>query len=85
MGVACQASATATGRLVCEPKVQGQDAGEHAFDKRLAVAKQLRVCRFVVKIDGDSLVFAGLTGLVLPGMPSGHWVFAVYDTLGGNS
>jgi hypothetical protein len=76
-------SAAATGRLVCELKAQGQDEGEHAFDKRLAVATQLRVCHFVVKIDGDSLVFAGLMGLVFPGISSRHWVFAVYDTTWG--
>ena len=40
--------------------------GEHAFDKRLAIAKQLKVGRFVLKIDGDGAVFAGLVWLLCP-------------------
>jgi len=43
MGVAGQAPAAATGRLVCELKAKGQEKGEHAFDKRLAVAQELNV------------------------------------------
>ena len=40
MGVACQAPASATGRLVCELKAEGEDESEHEFNKGLAVAKQ---------------------------------------------
>ena len=47
MRVACQAPAAATGRLVFELKAEGQEEGEHTFEKRLAVAKQLKVGRFV--------------------------------------
>ena len=47
MGVAGQAPAAATGRLVLELKAQGQEEGEDTFDKRLAIAKQLKVGRFV--------------------------------------
>ena len=58
MRVARQAPATATGGLVFELKAKSQEKGEHAFDKRLAVAKQLKVGRFVSKIDSDGTVFA---------------------------
>jgi hypothetical protein len=40
MGVARQAPATATRRLVFELKAQRQDEGEDTFDKRLAVTKE---------------------------------------------
>ena len=62
MRVARQAPAAATGRLVCELKAEGQEKGEDTFDKRLAIAKQLKVGRFVLKIDGDGAVFAGRFG-----------------------
>ena len=58
MGVACQAPAAATGRLVCELKAKRQDEGEDTFDKRLAVTKQLEVGGFVLEIDGDGAVFS---------------------------
>ena len=38
MGVACETPAAATGRLVCQLKAQGQEKGEDAFDKGLAIA-----------------------------------------------
>ena len=79
MRVARQAPAAATGRLVFELKAQGQEKGEHAFDKRLAIAKQLKVGRFVLKIDGDGPVFAGLAGGVAHGSPSGQMVVAADD------
>src|SRR5688500_13139065 len=40
MGVARQAPAPATGRLMLELKAKGQEKGEDTFDKRLAVAKE---------------------------------------------
>src|SRR5262249_4176044 len=43
MRVARQRSATTTHRLVFELKAEGQDACDHAFDKRLAIAKELKV------------------------------------------
>jgi hypothetical protein len=58
---------------VFQLKAKGQEKGEHAFDKRLAVAKQLIVGRFVVKIDGDGPVVAGLAGGVSYGSPQGRW------------
>jgi hypothetical protein len=56
MRVARQAPAAVTGRLGGTLKAQGQEKGEGTFDKRLAVAQQLHVGRFVVKIDGDGPV-----------------------------
>jgi len=41
---------------VCELKAEGQEEGEHAFDKGLAIAQELKVGRFVLKIDGDSAI-----------------------------
>jgi hypothetical protein len=58
MGVARQGPAAATGRLVLELKPEGHDERQHPFDKRLAVAQQLNVGCFVLKIDGDSPVVA---------------------------
>ena len=66
MGVARQAPAAATGRLVCELKAKGQEEGEDTFDKRLAIAKQLKVGRFILEIDGDGTVFACLVWLLCP-------------------
>jgi hypothetical protein len=58
MGVARQASTSATGRLVCELKAEGQDEGQHTFEKRLAVFHQVEVGGFISKIDGDGAVFS---------------------------
>src|SRR5712691_260121 len=58
MGVACQASAAATGRLVCELKAQGHHEGEDTFEERLPIAKQLEVRRFAPEIDSDGAVFS---------------------------
>jgi hypothetical protein len=57
MRMARQAPTSLTRRLVCELKAQGQDNSHHQFHKGLAVAKQLYVGRFVLKIDGDGPVF----------------------------
>src|SRR5262244_1919422 len=58
MRVACQASPTSTHRLVFELKAARQDEGEHAFDKRPAIAQELKVGRFIVEINSDGAVFA---------------------------
>jgi hypothetical protein len=52
MGVARQASTAATRRLMGELKAQGKEKGEDAFDKRFAVAKELKIGRFIMEIDG---------------------------------
>src|SRR6266446_5279844 len=79
MRVARQAPATATGGLVFELKTEGEDESKHQFNKGLAVAKELKVGRFVLKIDGDGPVFAGLAGCASHGSPSGQMVGAADD------
>jgi hypothetical protein len=64
---------------VGELKANGEEEGHDAFDKRLAIAKQLRISSFVVKIDGDGAVFAGLASGVAHGSPSGQMVVAIDD------
>src|SRR5712692_9918459 len=85
MRMAGQASPSLTRRLVCALKTKGEEAREHAFDKRLAVAKQLRGGRFVVKIDSDGPVFAGLAGRVAHGSSSGQMVGAADDPQWGKT
>src|SRR6266571_9482417 len=85
MRMAGQASPSLTSRLVCELKTKGEEEREHAFDKRLAVAKQLRGGRFVVKIDSDGPVFAGLAGRVAHGSSSGQMVGAADDPQWGKT
>ena len=80
MRVACQAPAAATGRLGFQLKAKRQEEGEHELAKRLAITKQLKVGCFVLEIDSDRPIFAGLAGLFWHGAPSRHWGFAVDDT-----
>ena len=79
MRVAGQAPAAGTSRLVFQLKAQGQEKGEHKFEKRLAVAKQLKVGRFILKINRDGAVFTGLAGCIVPGSSSGQMVAAADD------
>jgi hypothetical protein len=65
MGVTREAPATATGGLVEELKADGQDEGQHAFEKRFPIAQELKVGCFVLKIDGDGPVDAWLFGCVM--------------------
>ena len=83
MRVARQASATSTHRLVFELKAEGQDEGDHAFDKRLAIAKQLKVGGFILEINGDGAVFSRRFGRCAHVSPLGHQVFAMYDSTRG--
>jgi len=53
-----QAPSAVTGRLVGKLKAHGQEKGEHALEERLAIAQELKVGRFILKINGDSPVFA---------------------------
>jgi hypothetical protein len=69
MQVARQVPPAPTGRLVCELKAEGQNEGQHTFNKGLAIAKQLNVGRFMLKIDRDGPIFAGLSGSVSHGSP----------------
>src|SRR5712691_10843980 len=62
MGVACQAPAPATGRLVGELKAKRQHEGENTLEKRLAVSQQAEIGGFVSKIDSDGAVMPRLCG-----------------------
>jgi hypothetical protein len=79
MGVACKTPATAPSGLVFELKAEGQEEGDHAFDKGFAIAKQLKVGRFMLKINRDSPVFAGLASGIVHGSSSGQRVGAADD------
>src|SRR4029450_13439195 len=79
MRMARQAPTSLTPRLVFELKAQGQEKSHHQFHKGLAVAKQLHVGRFVLKIDGDGPVFTGLAGSAAHGSPSGQMVGVADD------
>jgi hypothetical protein len=46
--------------LVCKLKAQRQEEGEHELAKCLAIAQQLKVGRFILKIDGEGPVCAWL-------------------------
>jgi hypothetical protein len=59
---------------VCQLKAEGEDERHYQGDKRLAVTKQLKVGRFILKIDGNGAVFAGLASCVSQGSPSGQMV-----------
>jgi hypothetical protein len=83
--MACQAPTSLTRRLVSELKAQGQDKGEHTFDKRFAIAQQLIIGRFVLKVDGNGPVFAGLAGGVAHGSSSGQMVSMADDPTWGNA
>src|SRR5262249_11224464 len=62
MRVARQAPPAVTGRLVEELKAKRQHEGEHTLEKRLPIAKQMKVGCFVSKINGNGAVFAGPFG-----------------------
>ena len=66
MRVARQAPAAATGRLVCELKAKRQNEGEDTLEKRLPIAKQLKVRCFILKIDGDGTVCLVSVWLLCP-------------------
>ena len=83
MRMAGQAPPAVTGRLVCELKAEGQEEGEHTFDKRLAVAKQLKVGRFVPKIDSDGAVFSRRLGRCAHVLPLCHQVSSAEETQWG--
>ena len=85
MGVARQAPAAATSRLVCELKAQGQEKDKHAFDKRFAIAKQLIIGRFIVEIDGDGAVVPRPCGGLGHVSPPGHQVTSADETRWGNT
>ena len=83
MRVTRQAPAPATGRLVFELKAEGEEEGQHTFDKRLAVAKQAEVGRFISKIDGDGAVFSRRFGRCAHVSPLCHQVSSADETRWG--
>ena len=50
------------------------------LEKRLAITKELKVGGFILEIDSDRPIFAGLASLFWHGSPSRHWVCTVDDT-----
>jgi len=82
MGVARQAPAPATGRLVPQLNAQGKDEREHQFDKGLAVVKQLQVGHSVLKIDGDRPVFTR-RAVFRMGHPQIRWSMSLMTQDGG--
>jgi hypothetical protein len=74
MGVARQAPAPITGRPVLQLEAEGQQEGEDALEKHLAVAQQLKVRGFVSKIDSDGPVVTGLAGCVSHSHPQVIWL-----------
>ena len=78
-----QAPSAVTGRLVGKVKAHGQEEGEHELAERLAIAKQRKVGRFILKINGDSPVFAWLFSSASHGSPPGHQVSSDDETRWG--
>ena len=78
--MARQASAPVTRRLVCELKAEGQEKGEDAFDKRLAIAQQLQVGGFILEINSDSAVFSCRFGRCAHVSPLGPQVSQADET-----
>ncbi len=85
MRVARQAPAAVTRRLVCELKAEGQEKGKDAFDKRRAIAKQLKVGGFILEINGEGAVFASLASGIAHGSSSGQMVGATDDPRWGKT
>jgi hypothetical protein len=58
MGMTGQTATTGTGRLVDKLKADREDEGKDKFDKRFAIAEQLKVGGRILEIDGDGAVLA---------------------------
>ena len=82
--MAGQAPAAATGHLVFQLKAQSQEEGEHELEERLAIVKQLKVRRFMLKIDGDGPVFSCRLGGLAHLSPPLRWSLALMRHHGGN-
>ena len=80
MGVARQAPAPATGRLMPELKAQGEDESDDPFNKSLTVVKQLKVGRFIVAINGDGPVLPRSCGGRAHVSPPGQQVSSAHKT-----
>src|SRR5215470_19766495 len=62
MGVACEAPAAATGRLVGELKADREEEGKDELDKRLGIVQERKVGCLIVEVDGNGAVLAGRFG-----------------------
>src|SRR4029453_10702335 len=83
MRVTRHESSPATGRLVFQLKANRQDKGERKLEKRLAVAKQVIVGRFIVEIDGDGAVLPSPCRCCAHVSPPGHQVSSADETRWG--
>src|SRR5262249_12486334 len=79
MRVACETPAPVTGGLVCELKAKRQHEGEDTLEKCFAITKERKVGGFVLEIDGDRPIFAGLASGVAHGSSPGQMVVADDD------
>ena len=70
MGVAGQTATTGTDGLVGKLEADREDKGQDKFHKRFAIAEQLKVGGFVMKIDGDSAVLSRRFGGRSHALPS---------------
>jgi hypothetical protein len=61
-------------------KAKGQEKGEDAFDKRPAIAKQLKVGGFILEVNGDGAVFSRRFGRCAHVSPLGHQVSQADET-----
>jgi hypothetical protein len=68
MGVACQASSTATCCLVLQLKAYGQEEGTHELQKCLAIVEQAKVGDFILEINGNGAVVPRLCGCFTQGV-----------------
>jgi len=68
---------------VFQLKAEGQEERQHQFDKRLAVAKQLKVGRFILEINSDGPVFASRFGRCAHVLPPGYQVSSADKTRWG--
>jgi hypothetical protein len=66
MRVAGETPTPATGRRMCELKAKGQEKGQDALDKCLAIVKQAKVPGFILEINGDRAVVPCLCGCCAP-------------------
>jgi len=85
MRVTGQTPTSATGRLVFQLQAEGEEEGEETLEKRLTVSQQAAIGGFVVKIDGDSPVFASLAGCGSHSHPQVRWSMQLVTKGEGNA
>jgi hypothetical protein len=83
MGVARQASTPATRGLMFELHTEGEEESDHQFHKGLAVAKELKVGRFILEINRDGSVVARRFGRCAHVLPPGYQVSSAHETRWG--